>query len=466
MYRNVFVVLWSGLAAGLLGVIIVSLRLSRSEAMKLWLKFVVYVLIVHVTILAIAFGPEFTWPMIAGMVATAGLFEMVNLHHKVGSSSRGVFVTSLVFYMAVACGFVVFAATVETGLQLFVYLTVTVFDGFSQVFGQLLGKTKLAPTVSPGKTVEGSLGGLLTAGLMAAVMAGIAGTHTGGAVILAMVICTAGLAGDLSASLCKRLYKVKDYSRLIPGHGGILDRFDSFLMAGAVLVLLKAGQNVDALQSTASAALMVIGLLVAVELIYRSGHCAAETSRKCSHVGAMMIVLLLPRLGIGMMQIIVLGVLFTVLLASGKRLNFFKAIHSVGRTKSIGSYSFPAAMCICYLAFSFHGDLLWLYLPALILGISDSAAAIVGSAFPLGRYRIFGQTKSLAGSMAFLVTSFAIALVSIRMMGNPVWDLNDCLLAALSVTAATTVAEAVGVFGTDNLLIPVSALAVLFLLPG
>jgi phosphatidate cytidylyltransferase len=115
------------------------------------------------------------------------------------------------------------------------------FDGFSQVFGQLLGKLQLTRSISPSKTVEGAVGGGIAAVLSAILLGGLVGVSSSRAVAASVVIVFAALAGDLAASWIKRISGVKDFSCLLPGQGGVLDRFDSFLVAAPVwLVVFSA----------------------------------------------------------------------------------------------------------------------------------------------------------------------------------------------------------------------------------
>lgn len=118
-------------------------------------------------------------------------------------------------------------------------------DTMALFTGMACGKHKLAPHVSPNKTVEGSIGGLLGGIigmlLLALVYRAITGTELsfGGSALLGFVGAAMGQLGDLSFSMVKRQYGIKDYGRLLPGHGGVLDRFDSVLFAApAVYILL------------------------------------------------------------------------------------------------------------------------------------------------------------------------------------------------------------------------------------
>lgn len=125
------------------------------------------------------------------------------------------------------------------GLLLLLPLLVTwASDIGAYAFGRTLGRNKLIPAVSPGKTVEGALGGLLVSVLVAwAFTAWILrpDAHLGfkwnpfGVIAFGALVSIAAQVGDLAESLLKREAQVKDSSHIIPGHGGILDRFDSLL---------------------------------------------------------------------------------------------------------------------------------------------------------------------------------------------------------------------------------------------
>jgi phosphatidate cytidylyltransferase len=109
--------------------------------------------------------------------------------------------------------------------------------------GHALGKTKLAPQVSPGKTWEGVIGGFVVSVLVAYGGSRWLGWPTTPMMLLALGAAAFSVVGDLVESLMKRHSGLKDSGRLFPGHGGLLDRLDS-LTAGVpllVLGLLKAG---------------------------------------------------------------------------------------------------------------------------------------------------------------------------------------------------------------------------------
>jgi phosphatidate cytidylyltransferase len=118
-------------------------------------------------------------------------------------------------------------------------------DVGAYAFGRLFGKRKLIPSVSPGKTVEGAAGGLGLTILICLLYVRFIlmpyaqlGLTIQGAVLFAIVVSVAAQVGDLAESLLKREAGVKDSSRILPGHGGILDRFDSLLFVMPIAFLL------------------------------------------------------------------------------------------------------------------------------------------------------------------------------------------------------------------------------------
>ncbi|MEO6457548.1 MAG: CDP-archaeol synthase [Chloroflexia bacterium] len=95
--------------------------------------------------------------------------------------------------------------------------------------GSLIGRHKMIPHISPGKTWEGLAGGAVGGVVCSALMAGLLRLEVWQAIVLGLLVCAAAVLGDLCESLLKRATGIKDSSNLIPGHGGILDRLDSIL---------------------------------------------------------------------------------------------------------------------------------------------------------------------------------------------------------------------------------------------
>lgn len=113
-------------------------------------------------------------------------------------------------------------------------------DSGAYAVGRTLGSRKLCPQVSPGKTVEGLLGGLTGAalvGLVAAFALGLGGLHIAALAGLTTACAALSVVGDLAESLFKRHAGVKDSSHLLPGHGGVLDRIDALIAAAPLFAL-------------------------------------------------------------------------------------------------------------------------------------------------------------------------------------------------------------------------------------
>ena len=122
---------------------------------------------------------------------------------------------------------------------LFLVLVVWASDIGAYAVGRLVGGPKLAPAISPGKTWSGALGGLLIAMAVGEAAAqAMAPSSPGRAAAVACVLGVASVAGDLLESWIKRRFGVKDSGRLIPGHGGLLDRLDGLLAAAPAAALL------------------------------------------------------------------------------------------------------------------------------------------------------------------------------------------------------------------------------------
>ena len=151
------------------------------------------------------------------------------------------------FYVAVMLSYVYQIRTLERGLYLafLVFLCSWGCDTCAYCVGMMIGKHKMSPKLSPKKSVEGAVGGVAGAALLTALYCFIFRSpmhlERGEIVILAVIAAIAGLismVGDLTASAIKRNYDIKDYGKLIPGHGGILDRFDSMIITAPIIYFL------------------------------------------------------------------------------------------------------------------------------------------------------------------------------------------------------------------------------------
>ena len=119
-------------------------------------------------------------------------------------------------------------------LVIFLIAVVQASDVLQYIWGKLLGKRKIAPVLSPSKTVEGFVGGVLSATALATALWWITPFTTFQAGLIGLVICLMGFAGGLVMSAIKRDFGVKDWGHMIKGHGGMMDRVDSICFAAPI----------------------------------------------------------------------------------------------------------------------------------------------------------------------------------------------------------------------------------------
>ncbi|GAA3719148.1 phosphatidate cytidylyltransferase [Salinicoccus jeotgali] len=174
------------------------------------------------------------------------VMALLMLSFTVISKNRFSFVDMGFCVLAVAyvgIGFMYFYETREAGLIYILYalLIVWVTDTGAYLFGRAFGRRKLWPQISPNKTIEGFLGGIFCSvllGLLFYFMGWIEGVQILLFLLLTMILSMFGQLGDLVESALKRHFDVKDSGRLLPGHGGVLDRFDSFIFVLPLMNIL------------------------------------------------------------------------------------------------------------------------------------------------------------------------------------------------------------------------------------
>lgn len=190
-------------------------------------------------------APDLLIAILALIIILTLITQMCRFQKDFSKMLTGIGVTLLgVFYVAFLGGFLV---AIRTGFenrpllstQLLGYFFLVLFgsDIGAYFAGRAFGKHKLAPTISPGKTVEGLIGGLLFAAAGAAIasLSFFQELPFQWSIPLAVVLAGVGVLGDLVESAMKRGSKTKDAASILPGHGGFLDRLDSLLFGAPIL---------------------------------------------------------------------------------------------------------------------------------------------------------------------------------------------------------------------------------------
>jgi phosphatidate cytidylyltransferase len=154
-----------------------------------------------------------------------------------------------VFYVTFLFSFVVLTRNMDNGFYLlwFIFIGAFVTDTFAYFSGRFFGKKKILPDISPKKTLEGAIGGIIGCVLITYIYGifinsvfadkGLPPIEAYHFIIMGIINGLISQVGDWAASAIKRFSKVKDYGKIMPGHGGVLDRFDSILFVAPAVYL-------------------------------------------------------------------------------------------------------------------------------------------------------------------------------------------------------------------------------------
>ena len=219
------------------------LRVIRQERSAL--AIVVYTASILYYLLLLLELSQFIFPLILlALILLIAVYVFTFPRYEIGSVAIAFFT---LFYVTIMLSYIYQIRMLENGGYKIVLLFLAAWgnDTLAYCAGRLFGKHKMSPILSPKKTIEGAVGGVLGAGLLGAIYGLIANhliTESFNMVIAFAGICAVGglisIVGDLGASAIKRNYEIKDYSNLIPGHGGILDRFDSIIFIAPIIYYL------------------------------------------------------------------------------------------------------------------------------------------------------------------------------------------------------------------------------------
>jgi phosphatidate cytidylyltransferase len=206
----------------LLGVLLYTSFKKTADKRSLYFKFLSFAAVALFTYFILDQRAEYT-PALYSVIAALALYEVIRVTRSLSNAYLYI-VISLVLL-----GLFVYTSVVPAFPHSALFLCVLSFDAFSQFFGQIFGRHALTRKISPNKTIEGCAGGLLLCLLTSFCVFGSAWKG--------LPLAFFALSGDLLASLVKRRAGVKDFSRLLPGQGGILDRFDSYILSAICYLL-------------------------------------------------------------------------------------------------------------------------------------------------------------------------------------------------------------------------------------
>ena len=221
--------------------------------------------ILSISIIASIRYAQIAWALIGIVVAIILVLSLLVFDKKIDAKTIGKIMVS-VFLPSLGFGAISYIRSEGIEFLIYLLLVTTLTDVFAYFYGMLFGKHKLAPLVSPKKTWEGSLGGSIIAVLVASLFAinygmllfgetkmifasfeSFAKLNNGWSIaVIILISCFASFisqVGDLLYSKIKRTYDIKDFSNILPGHGGIMDRFDSVtytaMFLSVILILLR-----------------------------------------------------------------------------------------------------------------------------------------------------------------------------------------------------------------------------------
>lgn len=184
----------------------------------------------------IFFGAIIFLPPFAISCMFALIFYLVALELYKLFSNKNYFWLILPIYPLFSFLIMIYLAHVNKALLILLFLSVFIFDTGAYFFGSAFGKHKLCPAISPNKSWEGFFGGLLT---LIIFLRFISQYPFGQLILVSLIISVLAVLGDFFESYLKRMSGVKDSGKLLPGHGGYLDRFDSAIFAAPFFLLIQ-----------------------------------------------------------------------------------------------------------------------------------------------------------------------------------------------------------------------------------
>lgn len=205
-----------------LGVAVYTSFKKTADKKSLYFKFLSFAIVAVLTYFILEQQAKYTLALYS-IIAVLALYEIISITRRLSNAYLYALTSLLILLLFVYTSFI--PRFPHSAL----FLCVVSFDAFSQFFGQIFGRHALTRKISPNKTIEGCAGGLL--------MCMLTSCYAFGTPWKGLPIAGFALGGDLLASFVKRRAGVKDFSRLLPGQGGVLDRFDSAIFCAVCYLI-------------------------------------------------------------------------------------------------------------------------------------------------------------------------------------------------------------------------------------
>ena len=231
-----YLLIMAHFGSGAIWLILINRKAKSAVAREQWTKYAVYLLLFNLLWHSIVWFDS-VFPFLGYLIIAASALEwrraIKHSQHKVWLALA---------YIVTMAGFWRFLYLEKSDI-VFTYFVVVLFDGASQIVGQLAGKRQLIPKISPKKTVEGLVGGIVVTMATTLLVKNTFSFSYGKIFLTTGLIIMAAFLGDLLASAIKRKTGIARFSNVLPGHGGVLDRYDSLIVAGIAMYLLSLISN-------------------------------------------------------------------------------------------------------------------------------------------------------------------------------------------------------------------------------
>lgn len=217
---------------------------STEKKIPIVMQIISYLVLIYIctrNINSVDFNYKYSYQMISSILLIYFLPLVFYNDNNKYNIKTAMFLLGSVMLLGYSFNLIIIYRNYDITRLVYLLLISTMTDTFAYITGLLIGNHKMVPKISPKKTVEGFAGGVLIGTIVSTAYYVTVINPTSSIVIVSLItmsLCIIGQIGDLVFSMIKRNYDVKDFSNLIPGHGGILDRFDSIIFISLAFILI------------------------------------------------------------------------------------------------------------------------------------------------------------------------------------------------------------------------------------